>query len=493
MKHDAVVVGSGPNGLAAAVTLASHGLRVVVLEAGDRPGGGARTDQLTLPGYLHDTCSAIHPMAAASPLFNALPLARYGLEWVHPPLCLAHPIDGLPAVWLDRAAGAVAADLGPDGPAYRGLIGQLADTWDESVASLLGPPLSPAAVHLTRWSRGLLSAETVARSFTGSRARALFAGLAAHSIIPLDRRPSAGVALALAAAGHAVGWPLPRGGAGTLTSALVALLEDLGGEVVTGRRVRSLLDVPPAPATLLDLTPGPIASVLGDSVPAAYRRALTGFPYGPAAFKLDWALSEPIPWTSEACRHAGTVHAGGTFAEIARAERAAWTGQGVDRPFVLVAQPSLFDPSRAPDDGHTGWAYCHVPNGSTEDWTDRIEAQVERFAPGFRECIRARAITAPGDFEGRNANLVGGDIGGGALTVRRILTGPALRSDPYTTPLPHVFVCSASTPPGAGVHGMSGFHAGRSVLKRCFGIRVPPDPARALGPRLRELDDHRIV
>ncbi|MFV1986697.1 MAG: phytoene desaturase family protein, partial [Gemmatimonadota bacterium] len=429
----------------------------------------------------------------ASPLFSALPLARYGLEWVHPPLCLAHPLDAGPAAWLDRSVTAVVRDLGTDGPAYRALIGGLADAWDDSVEGLLGPPLSLPGAGLARWSTGLRSADAVARSFSGARGRALFAGLAAHSMIPLERRASAGVGLALAAAGHAAGWPFPRGGTGSLTAALVALLEDLGGEVITGRRVRSLLDVPPAPATVLDLTPRPIARLLADSVPPAYRRALSRFRYGPGAYKLDWALSEPIPWTSEACRRAGTVHVGGTFEEIARAERAAWTGQGGDRPFVLVAQPSRFDSTRTPDEGHTGWAYCHVPHGSSEDWTDRIEAQVERFAPGFRECIRARSVTTPADFEKRNANLIGGDIGGGALTLGRIMTGPVLRRDPYTTPLPHVFVCSASTPPGAGVHGMCGFHAARSVLRRRFGIHVPTSPARALGPRLREFDSRRIV
>lgn len=488
MIHDAVVVGSGPNGLAAAVTLATHGLSVLVVEAADEPGGGARTADLTLPGYAHDTCSAVHPLGAASPLFSALPLERHGLEWIHAPLCLAHPFDDRPAAWLDRPVESVARDLGADGPAYRALIGRLATAWDDSVDGLLAPPRSPrGALSLVPWARGLLSAETVAGSFSTRRARALFAGLAAHSILPLERSASAGVGLALGAAGHAVGWPFPRGGSGFLTGALVALLEDLGGEVVTGRRVRSMLDVPPARATLLDLTPRPVARVIGDAVSPRYTRALKGSPDGPGSFKLDWALTEPIPWKDSACRRAGTVHVGGTWTEIAAAERAAWEGGPNETPFVLLAQPSVFDGTRTPDDGHTGWAYCHVPHGSDEDWTDRIERQIERFAPGFRDCIRARAVTRPTDFESRNPNLIGGDIGGGALTVRRILSGPRLQRDPYATALPDVFICSSSTPPGAGVHGMCGFHAARSVLRRRFGIRVPVRPAAALGPRLSGL------
>jgi phytoene dehydrogenase-like protein len=495
MRNDAVVVGSGPNGLAAAVMLASHGLRVLVLEAADRPGGGVRTEELTLPGYRHDTCSAIHPMAAASPFFNALPLAEYGLDWVHAPVCVAHPLDDRPAAWIERSLDSVVADLGADGPAYRGLFGGLAASWDRSIDALLGPPLRPGAVPgMIPWSRGLRSAETLVESaFNGSRARALFGGLAAHSILPLDATASAGVGLALGAAAHAVGWPFPRGGAGCLTDALVRLLGDMGGKVVTGRRVRSLLDVPPAPVTLFDLTPEPLAGIIGDSVSPAYRRKLEAYRSGPGVFKLDWALTEPIPWRSEPCRRAGTVHVGGTFEEMAAGERAAWDGRGVERPFVLVAQPSRFDESRTPDEGHTGWGYCHVPNGSTDDWTDRIERQVERFAPGFRDCIRERSALAPADLEKRNPNLVGGDIGGGAVTVPRILRGPANRVDPYTTPLPHVFICSSSTPPGGGVHGMSGFHAARSVLARRFGIRVPLDAGRALGPRLRDLESTRIV
>ncbi|MDX1393376.1 MAG: NAD(P)/FAD-dependent oxidoreductase [Gemmatimonadota bacterium] len=490
MKNDAVVVGSGPNGLAAAVTLASHGLGVLVLEAADVPGGGARTEPLTLPGYLHDTCSAIHPMGAASPLFRALPLGRYGLEWLHPPLCLAHPFDDRPAARLHRSVDVVADDLGPDGDAWRGLIGGLAAGWDDVVSGVLGPPLAANPLGLLPWARSLLSADVVAReAFSGSQARGLFAGLAAHSILPLDRAPSAGVGLALAAAGHAGGWPLPRGGAGAITTALVSLLEDLGGRVVTGHRVRSMLDVPPARATVFDLTPGPLARVLGDDAGPSYARALARAPRGPGVFKLDWALSEPIPWRSSACREAGTVHVGGTYEEIAAGERAVWEEREPGSPFVLVSEPTRFDPTRAPGGGHVGWAYCHVPNGSPSDWTARIEAQVERFAPGFRDCIAARSALGPADLEARNANLAGGDIGGGAITIPRLLAGSVPRLDPYATPLPHVFVCSSAVPPGGGVHGMCGFHAARSVLARRFGRRVHRDPARALGPRLGTCDE----
>jgi len=487
MTPDAVVVGSGPNGLAAAVVLASHGLRVQVLEEADEPGGGARTEELTLPGFRHDSCSAIHPMGAGSPLFRALPLDRHGLEWIHPPVCVAHPLDDHPAAWIERSVDRVADALDEDGSAYRRLFGPCVDRWDETVGALLGPPLTPRGMAgLAAWSLGLLPADRLARgAFTGERARALLAGLAAHSILPLERHASAGVGLVLGAAAHAVGWPLPRGGAGAIGGALRALLEEMGGEVVTGCRVRALLDVPPARAILLDLTPGPALEVLEGAVPSGYERSLARFPYGPGAFKLDWALREPIPWRDDACRAAGTVHVGGSLDEVADAERAAWTGRACDRPFVLVAQPSRFDPTRAPAGRHTAWAYCHVPHGSAADWTARIEAQVERFAPGFRDCIEARAAMSPETFEERNPNLVGGDIGAGALTLRRILAGPVVRRDPYSTPRPEVFLCSGSTPPGAGVHGMCGFHAGRSALRRRFGIEVPADPARALGPRLR--------
>jgi len=384
MKTDAVVIGAGPNGLAAAIVLAAHDLEVVVLEAADEIGGGARTEELTLPGFSHDICSAIHPLGIGSPLFRALALERHGLEWIHPPLCLAHPFDGDRAGWVGRSLDATAEDLGADGSGYRGLIGPLVERWNASIGAVLGPPLTARGARgMAGWARGLWSADSVARSaFASPRARALFAGIAAHSVTPLDRPASAGIALVLATAAHAVGWPLPRGGAGALSRALGGLFEDLGGKIVLGRRVCSLLDVPPAYAYILDLTPRPAARLLGDVLPPRYRRALERYPYGPGVFKLDWALSEPIPWRDAACHRAGTVHLGGTMPEIAASERAAWEGGPVDRPFVLVTQPSRFDPTRAPEGRHTAWAYCHVPHGSREDQTLQIERQIERFALG---------------------------------------------------------------------------------------------------------------
>jgi len=486
MRADVVVIGAGPNGLAAAVVLAAHDLEVMVLEAAEEIGGGARTGALTLPGFLHDRCSAIHPLGIGSPLFRALPLDHYGLEWIHPPLCLAHPFDEDRAAWIGRSLDATAEDLAEDETGYRGLIGPLVERWDASIGAVLGPPLTArGALGLAGWGRGLWPAESVARSaFGGQRARSLFSGVAAHSVAPLDRSPSAGIALVLAAAAHSVGWPLPRGGAGALSRSLGGLFEALGGQIVLGHRVRSLLDVPPARAYVLDLTPRPAARLLAGVLPPRTRRALEGYRYGPGVFKLDWALGEAIPWRDEACRRAGTVHLGGTMPEIAACERAAWEGRPADRPFVIVTQPSRFDPTRAPEGRHTAWAYCHVPHGFAGDRTVQIERQIERFAPGFGDCVLARRVSTAGDLEAQNPNLIGGDVGGGALTVRRIFMGATPRFDPYTTPLPHVFMCSSATPPGGGVHGMCGFHAARSVLRRRFGRAVPADPRRAL-PRLR--------
>ncbi len=495
-RLDAVVVGSGPNGLAAAITLASHGLSVRVLEAAPDPGGGLATRPLTLPGFAHDVCSAIHPLGVGSPLFEALPLARHGLRWVHPLAPLAHPLDDEPAVIVERSLGATAAGLGMDGSAYRGLFAPLVEGWERAIDPLLGPlPPSATALHAARWAwLGLASARRVSdASFVGRRARALFAGLAAHSIVPLERPPSAAVGLVLGAAAHRVGWPFPAGGAASLARALVSLLEALGGEVVCDRPVRSLLELPPARVTLLDLAPAPAAALVGDAFPGRYRRALARYRHGPGAYKLDWALSHPIPWRDPACARAGTVHVGGSFEEIAAAERAPWRDRVADRPFVLLAQPSRFDEGRAPPGRHTAWAYCHVPPGCTADVTARIEAQIERFAPGFGDCVIARSVLGPRDLERHNPNLVGGDVGGGALTLRQAVARPALRLDPYATPLPGVFLCSAATPPGGGVHGMCGFHAARSALRRRFGMRVGRRPRLALGARLRAVVESGIL
>lgn len=468
IDSDAVVVGAGPNGLAAAIVLAQAGRSVAVLEASGTIGGGTRTAELTLPGYRHDVCSAIHPLGIASPFFRSLHLDDRGLSWVHPPSPLAHPLAGGTAVTLQRSVDDTAAGLGPDGDAYGRLLHPLVDDWEIVEADFLGPPRAPRhplafarfARHAARSARSLVD-----RRFQGDRARALFAGLAAHAVIPLEMRPSAGFALVLAVLGHVTGWPFPRGGSSRLADALADVLRDLGGEISTSQPVRSLADLPTGATALLSITPRQLLEIAGDRLPPRYRRRLSRYRYGPGVFKMDWALGEPIPWRARECRLAGTVHVGGTFAEIAAAEREVWEGKPPERPFVLLAQQSLFDPTRAPQGRHTAWAYCHVPNGWADDMTERIEGQIERFAPGFRDCILARSTLGPRDMEARNPNYVGGDITGGANILRQVLGRPLLRRVPYATPIPGVYLCSASTPPGGGVHGMCGYHAARSALK----------------------------
>jgi phytoene dehydrogenase-like protein len=463
------VVGSGPNGLAAAVALAQAGRSVVVLEAADTIGGGTRSAELTQPGFVHDVCSAVHPMAAASPFFKTLPLAEHGLEWVQPDLPLAHPLDDGSAAVLERSVEATAARLGADERAYHRLMGPLAVRADGLFADLLGPvrfPRHPLAAMRFGWN-AIRSAKGLADShFRTPSARALVAGLAAHAILPLEQSPSAAITLMLGLAAHAVGWPVPRGGSQRIADALASHLRKLGGEIVTGHRVASLDELPPAKAVLLDVTPRQVVALAGHKLPARYRRRLERYRYGPGVFKLDWALAGPIPWRAEECRRAGTVHVGGTLEEIADAERAPWRGEHPERPFVLLAQPSVFDPTRAPEGKHTAWAYCHVPHGSTFDMTQRIEAQIERFAPGFRELILARHAMDTAAMERHNANYVGGDITGGVADWRQLFTRPVARLNPYTTPVAGLYICSASTPPGGGVHGMCGYFAARAALHR---------------------------
>jgi phytoene dehydrogenase-like protein len=464
------VVGSGPNGLLAAITLARAGKRVLVREAEETLGGGTRSAELTLPGFVHDVCSSIHPFVAGSPAFRELALGEHGLELIHAPAPLAHPLDDGSAIVVERSVRATAAGLGPDAEAYRRLIEPLVDGWADLEPSLLTPlggvPEHPLA--LARFAaRGLRSATGLAAlTFRGERARALLAGCAAHSLVPLERSPTAGFGLVLLLSAHLFGWPLPRGGSQRIADALVSFLRHLDGEVEAAAPVDSLAALPRTRSVFCDVSPSELVRIAGSRLPGDYIRRLGRFRHGPAAFKVDYALDGPIPWKAADCARAGTVHLGGTLTEIAESERAPWRGEHAERPFVLLAQHSLFDPSRAPAGSHTAWAYCHVPNGSAVDMTSRIEAQIERFAPGFGERVLARSVLPPRELERRNRNLVGGDLNGGAATLWRLAARPVLKANPYATPARGVYLCSASTPPGGGVHGMCGYLAARAALKR---------------------------
>jgi phytoene dehydrogenase-like protein len=471
-EYDAVVVGAGPNGMAAAIVLARAGLRVLLREGADAPGGGARTEALTLPGFMHDVCSAVHPLGAASPFFSRLPLAAYGLEWIQPPMAVAHPLDDGSAVLLERSTSAMERHIGDDAPAWQGLMDPFVGRWQALLADALGPLRLPRHPRLlARFALVALPAATwLTRGlFRGTRAPTLFAGMAAHATLPLRSPPSAAFGMILGIAGHSVGWPVPRGGSASLTRALIGYFRSLGGDVQTGAPVESIDDLSrSARAIMLDLTPRQILRLAGTHLSPWYRLQLERFQYGLGTFKLDWALDAPIPWRAAESRLSATVHLGGTLDEIDRAREQEWQGQPADEPFVIVAQPTLFDPSRAPVGKHVGWAYCHLPNGSTADMTERIEAQVERFAPGFRNRLLARSILNAADLERHNPNLVGGDLGGGEATLMQLFFRPALRPIPYATSNPRLFVCSSSTPPGAGVHGMGGYYAARLALRRRF-------------------------
>ena len=467
--RDGVVVGSGPNGLAAAITLARRGWLVTVLEAKETIGGGARSAELTLPGYVHDVCSAIHATAAISPFFQELPLEEHGLRWVTSPLCVAHPLDDGSAVALHPSIPDTGESIGSsDADAYTRLLAPLVADWDLLQGDLLGPmrwPRHPLA--MARFGmHGLRSAKALSHSaFKGERARALFAGLAAHSLLPLDKQPSAAFGLVLAIFGHVAGWPFPQGGAQRISKALASYLLSLGGEVITGVPVRSLEELPGAKATLLDLTPKQVMAVAGERITRGYRKGMARYRYGMGAFKVDWALDGPIPWRAPECAQSATVHVGGSFGEIADAEETVWQGGHPERPFVLLAQHTPFDPSRAPEGKHTAWAYCHVPHGSDVDMTQRIEAQIERFAPGFQDLVLGRSVMSPARLEEYNPNYVGGDINGGVQDLGQLFGRPVYRWDPYSTPVRGLYICSSSTPPGGGVHGMCGYNAARSVLR----------------------------
>ena len=467
MTPDAVVVGSGPNGLAAAITLATEGRSVLVLEAAETVGGGTRTLELTRPGFLHDICSTIHPLAEASPFFRQLPLAEHGLELLHPDAPLAHPLDDGTAVMLERSVEATAAGLGVDAGEYRKLMTPFVDRSDRLEPFLLGrSPLTRHPLLAARFGViALRSAESAVRRFTGERARALVAGLAAHSLQDLHRMPTASFALVLAILGHVRGWPVVRGGSQRLAEALASHLRSLGGMIETGRRVGALDELPRSELTMLDLTPRQVLRVTGGRLPARYARALRRYRYGPGVFKVDWALDGPVPWAASEVARATTIHVGGTFEEIAESESAVWRGEAPERPFVLAAQQTLVDGSRAPAGKHTFWAYCHVPNGSSVDMTERIESQIERFAPGFRDLILERSVRGPAELERYDENYVGGDINGGVQDLRQLYTRPVLRLNPYSTPVNGLYLCSSSTPPGGGVHGLCGWYAARSALR----------------------------
>jgi phytoene dehydrogenase-like protein len=451
--------------LAAAITVARAGRSVLVVEANSVAGGGVASEELTLPGYIHDTCSSVYPLGIGSPVFRDLPLEQHGLTWVHPEVPLAHPLDGGQAAVLERSVDATAMRLGADGNAYRDLISPFVENWDDFIdGTLRGIHVPKNPFLLARFGmQGLRSADAIARThFRSEFARALVAGNGAHSIARLSQNGTAAIALVLMVAGHAVGWPFARGGSRALAQALVSYLKSIGGAVRLDTRVRSLDELPPSRMTFLDLTPRQIIAVGERQLPQSYLDILRKYKYGSGVFKVDWALDGPVPWTSPDCARAGTVHVGGTLDQIGRHE--ADVGGDAD-PFVLLAQPSLFDTTRAPSGKHTVWAYCHVPNGSTVDMTARIESQIERFAPGFRDRILARHVLSPADFERKNANLVGGDIGAGAMTLRQLFLRPSLQIDPHRTPVRGLYLCSASTPPGAGVHGMCGYLAATAALR----------------------------
>lgn len=471
-QYDAVIVGAGPNGLSAGIVLAQAGLSVLIVEAKDSIGGGARTEELTLPGFRHDVCSAIHPMGVVSPFMRKLPLHEHGLEWAFSPIAIAHPLDDGKAGAIEQSLDATAAALGADGEPWHSLMAPFVRNSDALFSEILRPirvlprhPFLMARFGLV----GLRPATTVAKRFHTDHARALFAGCAAHSFLPLEAVASASFGLALILAGHATGWPCARGGSDAITRALAAHFRLLGGQIATGHSIRTMRDVPSSRAVIFDVTPRQLAVIAGRELPSRYVRRLRRYRYGPGVFKVDWALSGPIPWTAEACRRAATVHVGGKIEEIATHESAIWRGAATDKPFVLVAQQSLFDPTRAPAGKHTGWAYCHVPNGSTVDMTEAIERQIERFAPGFRDLILARHTINTAQYEEHDANFIGGDISGGANNLAQFLTRPFPKRDPYATPNPRIYIGSSSTPPGGGVHGMCGYWAARSVLRHRFG------------------------
>ena len=468
---DAVVIGSGPNGLTAAIAIARAGHSVRVYEAQPTLGGGMRSAELTRPGFVHDIASTVHALVLVSPFLKQLPLATHGLEFAYPDAPFGHPLDDGSAVVVERSVEETAAALGKDGKAYRELMTPFVESSDRLMETLLGPFSLRHPIRMAKfgWFAGRSASSLARHKFESERTRAMFAGVAGHSMVPLEKLATSGYALGLVIAAHAVGWPVARGGAQQTSDALAGYLRSLGGEIATGTPIDSLDALPKSRVVMCDVTPRQFMRLAGRRLRGLYKWRLSRFRYGPGVFKMDWALNAPVPWRAADCARAGTLHLGGSFAEIAESERDTWEGRISERPYVLVVQPSRFDPTRAPEGMHTLWAYCHVPNGSTIDMRNRIEAQIERFAPGFRDCIIERSVMTPADLERSNANLVGGDIAGGAADAGQLYTRPMLALHPYRTPIDGVFLCSSSTPPGVGVHGMCGFHAAQDALRYLGG------------------------
>ncbi len=472
-KYDCVIVGSGPNGLAAAITMQQAGLSVLLVEAKDTIGGGARSAQLTLPGFVHDICSAVHPLAVASPFFKTLPLEKFGLEYIYPPVAAAHPFDDGSAAILTNSVEDTAGFLGEDKQTYIDLMAPIVKDWPILLPELLAPlhfPLHP--LTLAAFGRkAFLPASTLVQKFVGKKAKGFFAGMAAHAIQPLTNAATSAFGLVLLATGHAGGWPIARGGSQAIITALAGYFTSLGGTIETNRLVKNIDDLPQARAIIFDVTPKQLLAIAGDKFSRLYKWQLNRFQYGMGVFKIDWALSEPIPFTNPDCKRAGTIHIGSTFEEIASSEQQSSDGQAVNKPYVLLAQQSVFDHLRAPTGKHTAWAYCHVPNGSIRNMTSIIEQQVERYAPGFKDTILGRHSMNTVQMEAYNPNYIGGDINGGIINLAQLFTRPVISFSPYNTSLPGVYIGSSSTPPGGGVHGMCGYFAAKRALKDVFGIQ----------------------
>ena len=474
-NYDAFVIGSGPNGLAAAIALAQQGLKVKIFESKDSVGGGTRTLELREPGFKHDICSAVHPTAVSSPFFNTLPLSDYGLEWIHPDFPVAHPLEDGEAVIAEKSFENTLERLGADSKNYRKLFKEFVDSWQYLSKDLFGTlriPNHPLAMMRFGWY-GMFSSNLLSSSFFKlDRTKAYFAGLAAHSILPLENAFTASFGLVLGTTVHSVGWPIAKNGSHSITKALAGFFEFLGGEIELNTHIESLEEFPANKPILFDLTPQQITTIADSKIPDSLKERLLRYNYGPGAFKVDFALSEPVPWLNEECKKAGTLHLGGSMEELAYSEKDVWKGIHSEKPYVLVSQPSVFDETRAPKGKHVLWSYCHVPNGSTEDMEERIINQIERYAPGFRDIIISTSTMTAMDFEKYNPNYIGGDINGGAQNLKQLFGRPLIKWDPYKLPVDHLYICSSSTPPGGGVHGMSGFNAARSVLKNEFGIKL---------------------